>query len=282
MNSGDELVGLFYDTGRVVFNEGDAAEVMYLIKSGAIEIRCREGDKDVVLNILGAGEIFGEMALIGDAPRSATAKAFEPSYLIPMNLRELLVGAAADPEMLMDIISVIALRIERANELLHSLKSGREETRAASEASTTHMPGSGEVGSSSRDRSPEGTQHEIPGHGIVFNYSKSACKLFQTNEVIFRQGEQGDRMYFILEGEVEIIHGTGDGERSLAILHPPSFFGEMALITGSPRSATAVARSKTRVLPVARDEFLAKVSSKAELGLFIAQVLSARLRRTVP
>src|ERR1700738_726248 len=76
------------------------------------------------------------------------------------------------------------------------------------------------------------------------------------NEEIFAQGETGDGMYVILQGRVRIATIDQLGrERVLAFYGPGEFFGDMAVLTGSPRSATATASTNLRVLQLRKDDF---------------------------
>src|ERR1700738_2114187 len=76
------------------------------------------------------------------------------------------------------------------------------------------------------------------------------------NEVIFAQGEPGDGLYIILQGRVRIATIDQLGrERVLAFYGPGEFFGDMAVLTGSPRSATATASTNLRVLHLRKDDF---------------------------
>ena len=69
---------------RTVFSEGDAGQCAWFIETGRVAImKQRQGDR-VLLGVLGPGEIFGEMALIDDAPRMATATTMEPTVLVPI------------------------------------------------------------------------------------------------------------------------------------------------------------------------------------------------------
>ena len=72
------------------------------------------------------------------------------------------------------------------------------------------------------------------------------------NERVFHAGEPGEEMYFIHRGEVEIILPDG---RSIVTLGAGSFFGEMALVLGSPRNATAIARSYGDLFILRREAF---------------------------
>lgn len=72
---------------------------------------------------------------------------------------------------------------------------------------------------------------------------------FSTGDVIFAQGQKGDKCYLIRSGKVEIlVHDVTNAEREVAILKPPVLFGEATLITHSPRNATAVALEDTELL----------------------------------
>lgn len=74
-----------YPAGAVLFQEGDPGSRMYVLRSGRVKIAKRVGGADVTLAILGAGEFFGEMALLEGLPRSATAVVLEDSRLIEVD-----------------------------------------------------------------------------------------------------------------------------------------------------------------------------------------------------
>jgi small-conductance mechanosensitive channel/CRP-like cAMP-binding protein len=68
---------------------------------------------------------------------------------------------------------------------------------------------------------------------------------FAQGEYIIRQGDQGDSMYFVVEGRVAIsFRSNGSAERQVAIMEPGEFFGEASLLTGEPRNANGIALSR--------------------------------------
>jgi len=69
------------DAGQTLFHEGDAGDRAYVVRSGKLEISRRVGGAEVVIAVVEAGTLLGEMALIDDQPRSATVRALEPSVL---------------------------------------------------------------------------------------------------------------------------------------------------------------------------------------------------------
>ena len=100
------------------------------------------------------------------------------------------------------------------------------------------------------------------------------------NTVIFREGEMGREMYVIMEGEVEIRKKTGKNSyKTLVLLKKGDFFGEMAIIENKPRTATAVAKSDTRLLKLDTDAFYNMVEKSSDFGVKMIKTLSSRLRR---
>src|SRR2546429_9944135 len=71
-----------HPSGTVLFREGDRGQTMYVIRSGRVNISKRIGDSEITLAVLGAGEFFGEMALLEGLPRSAGATGVGEALLI--------------------------------------------------------------------------------------------------------------------------------------------------------------------------------------------------------
>jgi CRP-like cAMP-binding protein len=101
---------------------------------------------------------------------------------------------------------------------------------------------------------------------------------FATGSVVFREGEIGDQMYVIQKGKVRIAKRIGDREHTLAILEKGDFFGEMAIVTRTRRTATAVALDEVQVLAFNRDGFLSMINKNAKIALNIIDRLCQRLQ----
>lgn len=78
---------------------------------------------------------------------------------------------------------------------------------------------------------------------------------FPPGEVIFRQGDAGDSIYKLIDGEVEVVREQEGKETVLARLGPGEFFGEAALLTDAPRNATIRTLSPVNAVKIARDDF---------------------------
>ena len=109
--------------------------------------------------------------------------------------------------------------------------------------------------------------------------SRALGKQYQNGEVIVAQGEAGDCMYVIQDGQVEVTQKQGDGEARLVVMGPGEFFGEMALFEREVRSATVRALGPARVLTIDKRTFLARVHEDPSLAYRILQTLSSRIRK---
>jgi CRP/FNR family transcriptional regulator, cyclic AMP receptor protein len=102
---------------------------------------------------------------------------------------------------------------------------------------------------------------------------------FNVGEVIFEEGSTGRDLYVVLDGEVEIAKVSGAQKTVIVTLGKGEFFGEMAVIDGSSRSATAIAASPdTRVMRINHARFVYLVSQQPAFALMIMDALSKRLR----
>lgn len=103
---------------------------------------------------------------------------------------------------------------------------------------------------------------------------------FRRNEVIFHQGDPGDALHVITEGAVKILLPSPEGEEAIiATLKEGDFFGELALLDGQPRSATATAVEPTETLSLPRDIFRELVEKHPELRDALFAALATLLRR---
>jgi CRP-like cAMP-binding protein len=99
---------------------------------------------------------------------------------------------------------------------------------------------------------------------------------FGRAEVITRQGAQANWLYVLSKGEVEVRIATPEGDRRVAVLKAPSFFGEMALMTGQPREATVVALSEVECLRVDKADFQEILQQRPAIANRISEILAAR------
>lgn len=100
-------------------------------------------------------------------------------------------------------------------------------------------------------------------------------------EIIFQEGEAGDRLYVILEGKVKLGRSSNDGRESLlAILGPGEMFGELSLFDPGPRTSTATALTDAVILALSNEQLRPWLAGRPEVAAALLQALARRLRRT--
>ncbi len=109
-------------------------------------------------------------------------------------------------------------------------------------------------------------------------YSRNVQSL-GNHEIIFREGDPGKHMYVILDGGVEIRKRTGEkSSRTMITLKKGDIFGEMAVVEGKPRSATAIAATDCRLLRLDEEAFYDLVFKNPDFAVKMIKTLSSRLR----
>jgi CRP-like cAMP-binding protein len=100
-------------------------------------------------------------------------------------------------------------------------------------------------------------------------------------EILFHEGDPGDRLYVIVEGKVKLGRTSGDGrENLLAILGPGEMFGELSLFDPGPRNATATSVSDAVLIGLGTDELVTWLTGRPDVSRQLLRALARRLRRT--
>jgi CRP-like cAMP-binding protein len=102
-------------------------------------------------------------------------------------------------------------------------------------------------------------------------------RIFQNDEIIFSEHEPGDTFYLIQSGKVKLLKNDGEFERTIDILQPPEMFGEMAILEGSPRSATAIAVDEVRALEFNSQNFDILMTGHPQIGLNLLRIFAKRI-----
>jgi CRP-like cAMP-binding protein len=102
---------------------------------------------------------------------------------------------------------------------------------------------------------------------------------FKEGKDIVTQGEAGIGLYVIVSGKATVAHRQPDGTTSVVnVLKPTDFFGELALLSKGPRTASVVASEDTECLVITRWEFLALAKNDGEMAVVVMEELAQRFR----
>jgi CRP/FNR family cyclic AMP-dependent transcriptional regulator len=106
--------------GDVLFNEGDPSSAVYLVLRGRVAIALANpiDHRESVFALMEAGDLFGEMGMLDDGPRSALARALEPTTVLTIPYEQILQMFNEDPKLLWNVTRLLAQRIRATDEAL--------------------------------------------------------------------------------------------------------------------------------------------------------------------
>jgi len=241
--------------GTVIFAEHDKArpylfmrDKMYLLLDGEVDLVA--GKK--VIGTVRKGQIFGEMASITHAPRSASAVAKTACRVIALDDRQFQEALGKKPVFALMLMSMMIARLRetisrlRANDALPA--------DAALKESVVFDP-------KRLADLAEGLSRDEPVY-------------FDRGKTIVQEGQAGLRMYAVIEGHVTVSIGGYVVEK----LGPGGVFGELALIDPAPRIASVTAETDCSLLPVNRTAFGLLIKTSPDFAASLLGSLAGRLR----
>ncbi len=113
--------GKEFPRGTVLFREGEPGHEMYVVQAGKVTIHKRVGDVEKVLTSLGAGEFFGEMSILNNKPRSATATCADVCKLLVIDAKTFEAMIRGNAEIAIRMIKKLADRLQETNEQIANL-----------------------------------------------------------------------------------------------------------------------------------------------------------------
>jgi len=111
-------------------------------------------------------------------------------------------------------------------------------------------------------------------------YKMAETVSIPAGQLVLREGDPGDSLYVVLDGELEVTKRQGDQDILLAIYKPGQFFGEMALLEQAPRSASVATLQECRLMVISQAAFQTLLSCSPSAPLKILHTVTSRLRST--
>ena len=100
-------------------------------------------------------------------------------------------------------------------------------------------------------------------------------------QILFKEGQEGDRLYVVVQGKIKLGTASGDGrENLLSILGPGEMFGELSLFDPEPRTSTATAVTDARLVSLAHEAVIGLVTTHPQTSLELLRRLAQRLRKS--
>jgi CRP/FNR family transcriptional regulator, cyclic AMP receptor protein len=175
-----------HPAGAVLFREGEPGEKMYVLRSGRVRIWKRISDAEVTLAVLGAGEFFGEMALLEGLPRSASATVMEESLLIEVEQPAFETLVRSRGEIAVRLMRRLSARLRAADRQIQALMSRSGAARAISLVRTLAEPAEGGRRFLPRDMTPDALWNRI---GLSTSETRDISRMFAHAGVLFPSGD---------------------------------------------------------------------------------------------
>ena len=109
------------------------------------------------------------------------------------------------------------------------------------------------------------------------NNISSHTKKYNTDDIIFLEYEKGDKFYMIQSGSVKITKVIKDVEKLLDIVYPGEFFGEMAILEDTTRSASAIANEPTVLIELRKENFQSILANNTVMALKLSKMFAKRI-----
>lgn len=231
-------------SGEIVVRRGDASGELYGLTRGALAIQRDTPHGDFILARLRPGDLVGEANFIDPEERSSDVVTTDESEVVALDDARLREICAANRRFELALYWAIWNSMSRKLRIAGNMLSHYFAPQSPGDEKTSvGQPRRGEeLAVDIRAKRDFFLQLDLSHMEANFLASLSKGERFHEGDTIFRQGDAGEQLYFILNGQVRISKAiTGAGEEALAILKRGEVFGEMALIDGRPRTADAVA-----------------------------------------
>jgi CRP-like cAMP-binding protein len=237
-----------------IIEEDEFGDCMYIVLDGAVDVRIKAvGGREITIATLKAGEFFGEQALLPGATgkRNAGVRALQSSQLFKITKKDVALGISNDEDLSTAIDGIDSAEdAERVKMLIRSVRL----FRSLSKNDLDRIENWTEIGS------------------------------YEAGEIIVREEEEGDFMYVILDGSVEVFVVDDDGQIvALSELFRGNYFGEQALLPDSTgrRNANVRANGPATLVKVAKKYFQLIINHDNKLMLALKAVGDAQQNKIV-
>ena len=303
-----------FSKGSIVYFEDDKDDKIYILQSGTIILTSIDPEtKITVTNQVKPGEFFGVKSALGRFPREETATVLQDSQVIALTVPEFEKNFSGNKQIIMKMLRVFSAQLRQIHKRIEQILNSTPESPQAGMLAVAKSFFEDEEFVSCYDvclkylkRFPQSPyiehvkklfaasqmylekrgmpKYEAPedgGLGALKQFELSAferfAKKYAPGQVVISEFEPGDTFYLIQRGSVQLMKYVNGTEKNLDILKPGEFFGEMAILDNSPRSATCMAKTSVKCLEFSKENFESIVTGNAVLALNLLKLFCKRI-----
>jgi CRP-like cAMP-binding protein len=228
--------------GQNVLVEGEEGDSFFMLADGVVQVSKVLEGKDTVLAHLHQGAVFGEMALVSNAPRAATVKAMGDVDLLELSRRDLEEHAG---------------ELESVKQALKKFTRGRFLANLAA-TSPLFKP------------LDKGQRREL--------MAKFQPRKTYPDDIVIEEGEAGKGIYLVLRGDLKVTKKDAGKQVEVAMLHGSDVFGEISLLHSTKTTATVTATTIGEVLFLPREDFQTVIDNHPEVKATLDQLSADRIK----
>lgn len=303
-----------FSKGSIVYFEDDKDDKIYILQSGTIILTSIDPEtKITVTNQVKPGEFFGVKSALGRFPREETATVLQDSQVIALTVPEFEKNFSGNKQIIMKMLRVFSAQLRQIHKRIEQILNSTPESPQAGMLAVAKSFFEDEEFVSCYDvclkylkRFPQSPyiehvkklfaasqmylerrgmpKYEAPedgGLGALKQFELSAferfAKKYAPGQVVISEFEPGDTFYLIQRGSVQLMKYVNGTEKNLDILKPGEFFGEMAILDNSPRSATCMAKTSVKCLEFSKENFESIVTGNTVLALNLLKLFCKRI-----
>jgi len=264
-----------------------------------------------------SGEFFGVKSALGHFRREETATALVPTVAVALTIQEFELLFSNNKALIMKMLRVFSNQLRQIHKKTESIlnniqedqQSGmiavansfyeEEQFRSACDVYMKFMkrypnsPHIAEVQKKYSDSKLRSDKLAAVSRGIPVEYDDDGgnaslklfslpaferfAKTYEPGEVIIAEYEPGDSFYLIQSGRVQLVKCVNGSKKNLDVLKPGEFFGEMAILDNSPRSATCMAAGRVKCLEFNKENFELLITGNPQMALLLLKLFCKRI-----
>ena len=306
-----------YTKGSSIYFEGDRDERVFILQQGVVLLSSTDIETgQAVAEQVKSSEFFGVKSAFGHFPREETATALVPTIVIALTVQEFEVLFSNNKQLIMKMLRVFSNQLRQIHKKTESILNNTstdqqtgmlavakafyddEQYRSACDVYLKFLtrypntPKRDEVAALYTESKLRNERLQAHQKGQVFvdeSGGDSSLKVFslpaferfakeyENGQVIIAEYEPGDSFYLIQSGKVRLVKCVNDTLKNLDILKPGEFFGEMAILDNSPRSATCMAAGHVKCLEFNKENFELLITGNPQTALVLLKLFCKRI-----
>lgn len=305
-----------YKSGSVIYFEGDIDERIFILQKGSVSLNYLDIEtRGAISEYLKEGEFFGVKSSLAHFPREETVRVLSDSLVISMSIAEFEKLVMGNPKLIIKMLKVFSGQLRSIHQKTESVLKAKEASNTddglysvaqlfynegyyslscdvcmrylscykqgvhKEAVARLYVEAKSKVSSEVKQNIPPMPQSFFDNGYKLFSlpgFSRFA-KSYKPGTLIFSEFEQGDCFYLIQAGRVQLVKCVQNMRKNLDILMPSEFFGEMAILENSPRSATAIAIDTVEVLEFNKENFEVLMTGNPMIALILLRMFCKRI-----